>query len=95
MSLLNIVKKEVKELLTPATILPVILMFIIFAGLGNFFGEAKEKSQAIPKIGLACHDNGEMADILVKIIEKNCEIVTRNGSIEAVSYTHLTLPTKA
>lgn len=82
--LLNIIKKEIRELLTPATILPVILMFIIFAGMGNFFGEAKEKAQAKPKIGLACYDNGSIASIFVKTLEEKCKIITKNESIEEV-----------
>lgn len=84
MSLINIIKKEVKELLTPATILPVVLMFIIFTSMGNFFGEAKEKAQAMPKIGLACYDNGSIAKIFVEAIKENCEIITKNESIKEV-----------
>ncbi|MCD6330731.1 MAG: ABC transporter permease [Thermoplasmata archaeon] len=82
--ILNIIRKEVKELLTPATILPVILMFIIFASMGNVFGEAKEKAQSMPKIGLACYDNGSIANIFTKILEENCEIISKNESVKEV-----------
>ncbi|MCD6448802.1 MAG: ABC transporter permease [Thermoplasmata archaeon] len=84
MSLLNIVKKEVKELLTPATVLPVVLMFIIFAGMGNFFGEAAEKAKEMPKIGLACNDDGNASKIFVDVMKAYCNIVTWNNSIEEV-----------
>ncbi len=84
MSLLNIVKKEVKELLTPATVLPVILMFIIFASMGNFFGETAEKAKEMPKIGLVCNDDGNASKIFVDVMEAYCNIVTRNNSIEEV-----------
>lgn len=84
MSLLNMVKKEVKELLTPATVLPVILMFIIFASMGNFFGEATEKAKEKPRIGLVCDDDGKAAKIFVDVIKAYCNIVTWNNSIEEV-----------
>jgi len=37
-NLSKIIKKEVKELLTPATLIPVIIIAVIFGSLGGVFG---------------------------------------------------------
>jgi len=34
----NIIKKEMKELLTPSTILPIVFVAIIFGSMGNVIG---------------------------------------------------------
>lgn len=34
----NIISKELKELMTPATFLPIIIMAIIFSSMGNTIG---------------------------------------------------------
>ena len=34
-ALVNIIKKELKELLTPATILPIVVIALIFGSLGS------------------------------------------------------------
>ncbi len=43
--LLTLIKKEMKELLTPASIIPIIIMAVIFASLGNITGGAISESQ--------------------------------------------------
>lgn len=43
--LYNLIKKEVKELLTPASVLPIIVMALVFASLGNLTGAAISESQ--------------------------------------------------
>lgn len=43
--LLTLIKKEMKELLTPASIIPIIIMAVIFASLGNITGGAIAESQ--------------------------------------------------
>ncbi len=42
-SLGNIIKKEMKELLTPATILPIVVMAVIFGSMGNAIGGIEEE----------------------------------------------------
>ncbi|MDD3398045.1 MAG: ABC transporter permease [Candidatus Methanomethylophilaceae archaeon] len=43
--LYNLIKKEVKELLTPASVLPIVVMALVFASLGNLTGTAISESQ--------------------------------------------------
>jgi hypothetical protein len=41
----NITRKEIRELLTPATFVPIILVALIFATMGNSIQGIQEKSQ--------------------------------------------------
>ena len=50
--LLNIVKKEVRELFTPATIVPIVIMALVFGGMGSMIGGAAEEAKEKPGIGI-------------------------------------------
>ncbi len=72
----NIIKKEVKELLTPGSIASVLIMVILLACLGGLIGNEVEKSTALPVIGIANYDGQEVStpsgewdayDALIKI----------------------------
>jgi len=43
--LYNLIRKEIKELLTPASILPIVIIAILFASIGNITGAAISESQ--------------------------------------------------
>ena len=53
----NIMKKELKEMLTPGSVISVIVMVILFAGLGGLINEEVQKSIALPVIGIANFDD--------------------------------------
>lgn len=55
--LTNIVRKEVKELLTPGSVASVLVMVVLFACLGNIIGGEVEKSTALPIIGVANYED--------------------------------------
>jgi len=55
-NLLNITKKELKELLTPGSVLSVVLMVFIFMGIGTLMGGAVEEASSLSTIGIV---NGE------------------------------------
>ena len=44
----NIIKKEIKELLTPATFLPIIILAIIFSSMGGSIGGIEEQTKEKP-----------------------------------------------
>jgi len=50
--LFNIVRKEIKELLTPGSVLSVILVICMFLALGGFIGGEIEKSAVLPVVGV-------------------------------------------
>ena len=65
----NIIKKELRELLTPATILPIIILTIIFSSLGSTIGNIEEGIQQKPEIGLINADNGTYARIATSVFQ--------------------------
>jgi len=56
----NITKKEIRELLTPATFVPIILVALIFATMGNSIQGIQEQSTAPPTIGVIIEDNSTL-----------------------------------
>ncbi|MGM0510619.1 MAG: ABC transporter permease [Thermoplasmatota archaeon] len=75
MSLMNIVKKEVKELLTPATIVPVIVIALVFSSMGNMMGGIEEELEEKPVIGVIDQDDGIYSDIALSVLRNNSKIV--------------------
>ena len=59
----NVIRKELKELLTPGSVISVLIMVVLFAGLGGLIGGEVEKAQALPVFGIA---NGEYGDITLE-----------------------------
>ena len=58
--LTNIVKKELKELLTPGSVISVLAMVFLFAMLGGLIGGEVEKAKVLPAIALVDDENGEV-----------------------------------
>lgn len=58
--LTNIVKKELKELLTPGSVISVLAMVFLFAMLGGLIGGEVEKAKVLPAIALVDDGNGEI-----------------------------------
>jgi ABC-2 type transport system permease protein len=77
----NIIKKEVKELLTPATILPILVMTIIFGSMGSMIGNVEEVVKEKPVIGLIDVDNTTLSQIATDTIHTYAKVIY-NGSTE-------------
>jgi len=71
----NIIKKEMKELLTPATILPIVFVAIIFGSMGNVIGGLEEESQEVPVIGFIDADNSNLSSIVTSILNDYADVV--------------------
>ncbi|VVB61566.1 ABC-2 family transporter protein [uncultured archaeon] len=56
----NITKKEIRELLTPATFVPIILVALIFATMGNSMQGIQKQSTTSPIIGVITEDNNTL-----------------------------------
>ncbi len=56
----NIIRKELKELLTVGSVLSVLIMVVLFAGLGGLIGGEVDKAQATPVFGIANSENGHI-----------------------------------
>ena len=53
----TIVKKEIRELLTPGSIISVFIMVMLFAALGGLIGDEVSKSTVMPVVGIANSDS--------------------------------------
>lgn len=78
---LNIVRKEVRELLTPTTLIPIVIMALIFGGMGNMIGGAMEEAKEKPIIGLVNADDGAFSILATNVSAELAE-VRYNGSSE-------------
>ena len=77
----NIIKKEMKELLTPATFLPIIVVAIIFGSMGNTISEIGEEATSPPIIGLINEENTTYSYIASSIFHENAQIVYESSNI--------------
>jgi ABC-2 type transport system permease protein len=82
----NIMKKELKEILTPATILPIIIMAILFGSIGNAIGGIEEELKDKPVLGLIDLDEGPFSDIILKIVYNNSEVVFNSSNLSDKQY---------
>ncbi len=76
----NIVFKELKELMTPATFLPIIIIAIIFSSMGGTIGGIGEELQEPPTIALINSDNGRFSEIATNVYNhtSNVTFYSRN-----------------
>jgi ABC-2 type transport system permease protein len=67
--LANITKKELRELLTPGSLIPVVMVAVIFMFMGSMIGGEVEKASAPVVIGIADADDGVYSDLSIGYIE--------------------------
>ena len=58
----NIIKKEVRELLTPGSVISVLFMVVLFAGLGGLIGGEVDSAAELPTFGLIAEDGDYYED---------------------------------
>lgn len=80
-SLGNIIKKEVRELMTPTTFIPIILIAIMFGSLGNAIGNIEEEIQERPVIGYIDADNSSLSYIATSILDNYAEVIFNSSDI--------------
>src|SRR4030042_2956651 len=78
----NIIKKELKELLTPATFLPIIIVALLFSLMGNGIQGVTESVNEPPIIGIINEDNGSLANIATGVLNNNSKVVFNSSSLE-------------
>ena len=71
---LNILRKELKELITPSTFIPVIIMAIVFASLGGIMGGITDDITA-PKIGVYDEDNSDLSQQVIASLQSTSELI--------------------
>ena len=84
-SLSNMIKKEVKELLTPATLVPIIIMAIVFASLGGVIGGAQKSLTDKPIIGVIDQSQSDISGVAFRALNSTSKIVfSYNGTDPAM-----------
>ncbi len=82
MSLINIIKKEMRELLTPSTILPIVMAAFIFAAMGGIIGDVEEDAKSVPKIGIVDLDNSTISRVAVSSMYLDADVIYNNLTID-------------
>jgi ABC-2 type transport system permease protein len=82
-SLSHIIMKEVKELLTPATLIPIIIFAIIFGSLGTAFGGATNQLSEPPTLGIINQDNSTIGRFVYMDLQANSKVVYNGTDVQA------------
>lgn len=77
----NITKKEIRELLTPATFVPIILIALIFATMGTSIEGIQEQALKPPTIGIIVEDDGTYSQMASVILRTNAKSVYNSTSL--------------
>src|SRR5512137_1616487 len=77
----NILRKEIRELMTPATFVPIILVALIFATMGNSIQGIQEKATAPPTIGVINEDTSGYGATASTILHTNARSVFNSTTI--------------
>lgn len=79
----NIIKKEFKELFVLSTILPIVVIAIVFGSVGNMIGNVQESVKEKPVIGIADMDSGNLSNIAASILTQNAKVVYNGNDTES------------
>jgi ABC-2 type transport system permease protein len=71
----NILKKELKELMTVQTFLPIILIALIFGSMGSSISGIQEQAKTPPTIGVITEDTGTLATMATNVFHTYGHVV--------------------
>jgi ABC-2 type transport system permease protein len=78
----NIIKKEFKELFVLSTILPIVVIAIVFGLVGQSIGNIGEKMEEKPVIGIVDRDHGDFSDIAMAALTEKAELIYDGNDAE-------------
>jgi len=78
----NIVKKEFKELFTLSTLIPIVVVAIVFASVGQMIGGVEESMEEKPVIGIVDIDDGDFSDIAMSVLTERAEVIYDGSDAE-------------
>jgi len=79
----NIIRKEFKELFVLSTILPIVVIAIVFGSVGNMIGNVQETVKEKPVIGIVDMDDGNFSNIAVSVLTENAKVVYNGNDAES------------
>jgi ABC-2 type transport system permease protein len=78
----NIIKKEFKELFTIATLIPLVVITIVFGLVGQSIGNIGETMEEKPVIGIVDMDDGDFSDITMSVLTEKAEVIYDGNDAE-------------
>jgi len=78
----NIVKKEFKELFVLSTIIPIVVIAIVYGSVGNMIGNVQETMKEKPVIGIVDMDDGNFSDIAMSVLTERAEVIYDGSDVE-------------
>jgi len=78
----NIVKKEFKELFVLSTIIPIVVIAIVYGSVGNMIGNIGETMKEKPVIGIMDMDGGDFSDIAMAVLIEKSEVIYDGSDVE-------------
>ena len=75
----NIVKKEFRELFTLSTLLPVVVIAMVFGSVGQMIGSIGERIEEKPIIGVVNMDGGDLSAIAMSVLIEGGEVIYDGG----------------
>ncbi len=81
-ALTNIVRKELKELLTLSVILPMVIMALLFGSMGTAIGNISEQVQARPTVGVVSMDTGVLANVSLNVLDAGAKVAYNGTSVD-------------
>ena len=76
----NITKKEIRELLTPATFIPIIIVALIFGTMGNSIQGIQEQASEPPTIGVIAEDTNSIGEMASTLLHTHAKSVYNSSS---------------
>ena len=78
----NIIKKEFKELFVLSTLLPIVVIAIVFGLVGQSIGNIGESMEEKPVIGIADMDDGDFSDIAMSVLTERAKVIYNGNDAE-------------
>ena len=78
----NIVKKEFKELFVLSTIIPIVVIAIVYGSVGNMIGNIGETMKEKPVIGIVAMDDGVFSNIAMSVLTENAKVIYDGSDVE-------------
>ena len=78
----NIVKKEFKELFVLSTIIPIVVIAIVYGSVGNMIGNIGETMKEKPVIGIVDMDDGDFSNIAMSVFTERAEVIYDGSDVE-------------
>ncbi|MBU1533958.1 ABC transporter permease [Myxococcota bacterium] len=79
---MNLIKKEIKELLTPSTVAVILVITVLFGSMGKLIGAAKDEAKKKPTIAIVIKEKGPLADRLREFLRTKTTLIYEGDSRE-------------